>query len=122
MEGTRPRYCSTQSMTARVPNADNNRNIAVLIPSSQITAGVKGGKLNVISRPRPRKAIRSDALLAVDTETHLSGKGTTGRLRWPSASTALTAKMTLSLERFNVECRTLPHFWTCSHSGLVVAR
>src|SRR5580704_269213 len=61
-------------------------------------------------------------LLAVDTETHRSGKGTTGRLRCPWASTALTAKMTLSFESFSVARRTLPTFWMCSHSGLVVAR
>lgn len=30
--------------------------------------------------------------------------------------------MTLSFERFRVARRTLPTFWTCSHSGLVVAR
>src|SRR5271165_107605 len=46
-------------MTAREPNADSNKNTAVLIPRSQITAGVKGGKLNVISRPRLRKVTRS---------------------------------------------------------------
>ena len=84
----------------------------------------KRRELNVISRPRPRKVAHSCSLflLAVDTETHRSGKGTTGRLRWPSASTALTAKMTLSFESFIVMRRTLPTFWTCSQSGLVVAR
>src|SRR5580704_340202 len=43
-------------MTSREPKAVNPRKTAVLIPNSQITARVKGGKLNVISRPRPRKA------------------------------------------------------------------
>src|SRR5579863_185725 len=44
-------------MRVRVPNASNNRNTAVLLASSQMTALVNGGKLNVISRPR--KWIRS---------------------------------------------------------------
>src|ERR1700732_3907140 len=62
------------------------------------------------------------ALLRVDTLTQRSGKGTTGRLRCPAASTALTAKMTLSFESFRVVRVTLPTFWTCSHSGLLVLR
>src|SRR3984893_2380641 len=104
-------------MTAWDPNARSLRNTAVLIPSSQITARVKGGKLNVISRPRKGNTPASSRY-----RTQRSGKGTTGKLRCPSLSTALTAKVTLSLESFRVVRRTLPTFWTCSHSGLVVAR
>src|ERR1700722_13170122 len=50
------------------------------------------------------------------------GTGTTGKLRCPAASTARTAKITLSFESFSVARVTLPNFWTCSHSGLLVPR
>src|SRR5580698_11427740 len=90
---------------------------------NRFTHCVNGGKLNVISRTRKvTRSCQHPLFLAVDTETHRSGKGTTGKLRCPSASTALTAKMTLSLESFSVMRNALPAFSTCSHSGLVVAR
>src|ERR1700723_3030001 len=54
--------------------------------------------------------------------TYRSGTGTTGKLRCPCASIALTAKMTLSLESFKVVRVTFPTFSTCSHSGLEVRR
>src|SRR3954465_2103044 len=53
---------------------------------------------------------------------HRSGVGTTARLRCPALSRALTAKTTLSFESFIVVRVTLPTFWACSHTGLVVDR
>src|SRR3954464_513594 len=50
------------------------------------------------------------------------GMGTTGKLRWPCASTARTAKNTLSFERFSTAMCTLPTASTFSHSAAVVAR
>src|SRR5579864_7122471 len=83
-------------MTLNEPNAVRPRKIAVLIPSSQITALVKGGKLSVISLPVLRIKLSPSSWL------QRSGTGTTGKLRCPSLSTARTAKITLSLDNFSV--------------------
>jgi hypothetical protein len=44
-----------------------------------------------------------------------------GKLRCPAPSTARTPKITLSFETFNVAL-VVPTVWTCSQSGLLVAR
>src|SRR5271156_3588307 len=54
--------------------------------------------------------------------TYRSGTGTTGKLRCPAASSARTAKITLSLESFKVTCVASLTLCAWSHSGLVVAR
>ena len=53
---------------------------------------------------------------------YLSGSGTTGRLRWPAASSARTPNITLSFETFRVARVPLVTVWTCSQSGALVAR
>src|ERR1022692_1609544 len=75
--------------------------------------GFAGSPHSVTSRP---------ILLAPGRARYRSGTGTTGRLRWPAWSTALTAKMTLSFESFSVAWVALPPPCACSHSGRVVAR
>ena len=110
-----------------------SRKMPVLIPSSHVTAWVNGGRLNVIGSPVRRTGLPlvqfysylGCPMSRVFCETwgpHRSGTGTTGRLRCPAASTARTAKITLSFESFSVARVTLPTFCACSHSGLVVAR
>src|SRR5207247_6054330 len=49
-----------------------------------------------------------------------SGMGVTGRLLWPSPSTARRAKITLSFEIGSVARVTLPTSFACSQSGLEV--
>src|SRR5271165_4464259 len=49
--------------------------------------------------------------------TYRSGTGTTGRLRCPLASTACTAKITLSFDNGSVAWVTLPRACACSQSG-----
>src|SRR5579863_4051657 len=114
-----------------------SRKTPVLIPSSHVTARVNGGRLNVIGSPVRRtelpliqfyshcqcpmsRVLVRDA--GISHNHYRSGTGTTGRLLWPAASTARTAKITLSFESFSVARVPLPKDWTCSHSGLVVAR
>src|ERR1700689_1988742 len=109
----------------------------VLIPSSHVTARVNGGRLNVIGSPVRRTDLpliqfysycgcpMSRVLCEtweISHDRYRSGTGTTGRLRCPAASTARTAKITLSFDSLSVARSTLPKFCTCSHSGLVVAR
>src|ERR1035437_7575092 len=95
------------------------------MPSSHVTALVNGGRLNVMGSPVRRTGLplfQFYSFVAEHTRyAYRSGTGTTGRLRWPAWSTALTAKMTLSFESFSVAWVALPTPCAGSHSGLVVA-
>ncbi len=77
----------------------------------RLTHPAKGGKLNEMVPPRLMK-----------NRLYLSGSGTTGRLRWPAASSARTANITLSFETCKVARVPLVTAWTCSQSGALVAR
>src|ERR1700758_184590 len=91
-------------------SANLRRKNAVLIPMSHVTARVNGGKLNVIGSPVRRTDKPLSQFYSFDggNAPYDSGTGTTGKLRCPAASTALTAKITLSFEIFRVARVTFP--------------
>src|ERR1051325_3084110 len=101
--------------------SSSSRNTPVLIPISQITARVNGGKLNVMGS-RDRRTEWPPVHSTLMVVTYRSGAGTTGKLGCPAPSSARTAKITLSFDSFIVARVALPTLCACSQSGLVVAR